>query len=310
VGDGVRVTTDRSIYEAERLVITAGAWNSNMVPGLERLAIPERQVLAWFQPDKPEYFRPDNFPVFNLLVDEGRYYGFPVHGVPGFKIGKYHHFMEHGPADLMEREEHDADELMLRAFTDRYFPDAAGPTMTLASCMFTNTPDGHFIIDTVPDAPQVSYAAGFTGHGYKFASVIGEIMGDLAIQGYTRHDIDLFRADRFNRDGSLRPHVDRSRDHIRERRIREVFHPIDPEERFRMRYETGQALGLDERLRLPALRRREMRGTRMRGDGVRGGGMRQPRSRRFHMDRSGYGSRYYQEPGEFLWDDEEVRPFW
>lgn len=197
LGDGVQVITERAQYEADRLIITAGAWNSQLLPILQGLAVPERQVLAWFQPRRPEFFGQDRFPVFNLLVEEGRYYGFPVHGVPGFKVGKYHHFQEHMDADHLERQPRAEDEQMLRAFTDRYFPQASGPTMTLKACMFTNTPDSHFIIDSYPGCPQVSFAAGFSGHGYKFASVIGEILGDLAISGRTRHPIDLFRLDRF-----------------------------------------------------------------------------------------------------------------
>jgi sarcosine oxidase len=196
---GVRVRTDRDEYEADSLVITAGAWDAELMPHLRGLAVPERQVLAWLQPSKPQLFKEDNFPVFNCLVEEGRFYGFPVHGVPGFKFGKYHHFQEVGHPDqllLNENEPSARDEIMLRDFASRYFPDGTGPTMTLAACMFTNTPDGHFIIDQHPNLPQVFYASPCSGHGYKFASVIGEIMADLGERGETRWDIGLFRADR------------------------------------------------------------------------------------------------------------------
>ena len=77
---GVRVHTNRGVYEADKLVITAGAWDGELVDVLDGLAVPERQVLAWLQPTNPERFRPENFPVFNLLVDEGRFYGFPEIG--------------------------------------------------------------------------------------------------------------------------------------------------------------------------------------------------------------------------------------
>jgi sarcosine oxidase len=197
LGDGVRVRTERGVYEAERLVITAGSWNSQMLPFLRGLAVPERQVLAWLQPERPEMFLPERFPVFNLLVPEGRYYGFPVFGVPGFKFGKYHHFEEHGDPDHLSLDPTREDEEMLREFASRYFPAGAGPTVSLKGCLFTNSPDGHFIIDLHPQHPQISYAAGFTGHGYKFASVMGEIMAELAIRMNTRHNIDLFRLDRF-----------------------------------------------------------------------------------------------------------------
>ena len=93
-----------------------------------------------------------------------------------FKIGLYHHFNETGRPEQLDHDVYWEDEEVLRECTSKYFPQAAGPTMTMASCMFTNAPDGHFIIDLHPQYPQVSYASACTGHGYKFASVIGEIM--------------------------------------------------------------------------------------------------------------------------------------
>jgi sarcosine oxidase len=195
---GVRVTTEGATYEAERLVICAGAWTRNLVPPLAALAVPERQVLAWLRPKVPELFEPDRFPVFVLDVEEGAYYGFPLHEGHGFKFGWYHHFREPIDPDDPDRTTRPADEAALRAFAERYFPDGAGPTEMLKACIFTNSPDEHFIIDRLPDSPQVSVAAGFSGHGYKFCSVVGEVMADLATQGATRHDIGLFRLDRFD----------------------------------------------------------------------------------------------------------------
>jgi sarcosine oxidase len=205
ITDGVRVVTDRGSYEADRLVVTAGAWNASLLPVLGPYAVPERQVLAWFQPDRPELFTPDRFPVFNMITDEGRFYGFPVFGIPGFKIGKYHHFEEQGLPESLDREPHWTDEAVLREFTARHFPQAAGPTMTLRSCMFTNTPDNHFIIDVHPEYPQVSFASACSGHGFKFGSVVGEILADLAERGQSRHNIELFRLDRFTGRPSDRP---------------------------------------------------------------------------------------------------------
>jgi sarcosine oxidase len=196
-GDGVQVTTGRGTYRADRLVITAGAWARRLVPRLEALAVPERQVLAWLQPTRPELFAPERFPVFLIDVDDGSYYGFPVHDVPGFKFGRYHHLREPIDPDDPDRSTRPADEAVLRGFAERYFPDGAGPTVMLKACIFTNSPDEHFIVDTLPDAPHVSVAAGFSGHGYKFCSLIGEALADLATDGATRHDIGLFRLDRF-----------------------------------------------------------------------------------------------------------------
>jgi len=196
-GDRVRVKTTRGSYEAGSLVISAGAWASKLVPQLRASARPERQVLAWFQPRKLERYLPGSFPVFNLLVEEGRYYGFPVYGVPGFKVGKYHHLEEQVDPDSLDRECTERDEEVLRSFTRRYMPDAAGPTMSMKACMFTNTPDEHFVIDLHPEHRNVSIAAGFSGHGFKFCSVVGEIMADLATNRQTHHDIRMFKVGRF-----------------------------------------------------------------------------------------------------------------
>ena len=194
---GVQVETAAGRYEAGNLIITAGAWAGALVPRLQSLAIPERQVLGWFQPLRPQLFTLDRFPVFNLAAPEGRYYGFPVFGVPGFKIGRYHHLDEATTPETIDRELHDRDEAILRLAVRRYFPDADGPTTALRTCMFTNTPDEHFLIDTPPDQPQVVFAAGFSGHGFKFASAVGEILADVAHEGHTDTDISMFSLSRF-----------------------------------------------------------------------------------------------------------------
>lgn len=196
-GDGVKVKTDKGEYTAESLVICAGAWAYKLVPGLAELAVPERQVLGWFQPLQPQLYKPGVFPVWGLEVEDGRFYGFPSYGIPGFKLGRYHHLGEQVDPDTMDREPNADDEEVLKEFTRRYFPDAAGPTLALKTCMFTNTPDEHFILDRLPDYPQVSIAAGFSGHGFKFCSVVGEIMADLSQSGSTSHDLSLFSLDRF-----------------------------------------------------------------------------------------------------------------
>ena len=196
-GDGVRVETARGSYEAGSLVFSAGAWTGPLLPSLDDLLTPERQVMGWFQPLRPELFAPDALPVVIGEFEEGNYYSFPVFGVPGFKIGKFHHLNEATTAEDLDRNCRDEDEAALRQAVARYFPDANGPTMALRACMFTNSPDEHFIIDALPGAPNVFFAAGFSGHGFKFCSVVGEIMADLATQGETAHDISLLRLDRF-----------------------------------------------------------------------------------------------------------------
>jgi sarcosine oxidase len=197
IADGVRVRTERGEYEASKLVITAGPWIRELVAPLRGLAEPERQVLAWLQPTAPEKFALGRFPVFNGLFDEGRFYGFPVFGIPGFKFGLYHHLGEQVDPDAMEREPNARDEAVLRAFAEKYFPEGAGPTMALKSCIFTNSPDEHFTIDFHPEARQVVFASACSGHGFKFCSVVGEILADMAMDGGTRHDVGLFELARF-----------------------------------------------------------------------------------------------------------------
>lgn len=200
IPSGVRVQTTKGSYEAEQIIVSAGAWMGKLIPQFAPVSVPERQVLAWFQPVTPDLFRPANFPVFNLTVDEGRYYGFPVFSIPGFKVGRYHHREETIDPDSWEREPDNADERILRNFTARYFPAANGPVMTMRSCIFTNTADEHFVIDRLESDGRVIVASPCSGHGFKFCPVVGEILADLAIEGSSRHDISLFRLSRFSRD--------------------------------------------------------------------------------------------------------------
>lgn len=152
--NGVTVTTTRGTYHAERLVLCTGAWIAQHSGILTDLSVPERQVLGWFQPQKPDLFTPDRFPVFNLENEHGRWYGFPSYGIPGFKIGRYRHRGETGTPESFDWEPAPGDEKLLLDEVQRTFPKAAGPVMSLRVCMFTNTPDGHFIIDRTPDHPR------------------------------------------------------------------------------------------------------------------------------------------------------------
>ncbi|MCY3778788.1 MAG: N-methyl-L-tryptophan oxidase [Chloroflexi bacterium] len=193
----VQVRSDAGSYSAEKLVICGGPWTSKFVPQLVGMAVPERQAVIWLETKQPEFFAPERFPVWNGQVDEGRYYGFPEFnpsgGTPGMKFGRYHHREEVVDPDTVDRAAQAEDEALLREFAERYFPAGAGKTLNMVVCMFTNTADEHFVLDTLPDAPQVSIAAGFSGHGFKMASVVGEVMADLAQNGATGQDIELHR---------------------------------------------------------------------------------------------------------------------
>jgi sarcosine oxidase len=196
---GVKVWTDWASYEAKKLVISAGPWLAKLVDSAARIVNTERQALAWFQPLRLDLFLPERFPVFNLELDGARYYGLPVFGVPGFKVGKYHHLHQPIDPDDPRRDVFPEDEHLLRDFASRYFPDGAGPTMALRACIFTNTPDEHFILDHHPEFPEVLIASPCSGHGFKFSSVVGEIMADLVQKAETRHDISMHRLARFEK---------------------------------------------------------------------------------------------------------------
>ena len=196
-GAGIIVHTARAEYTAERFVICAGPWAARLVPSLSGMAVPERQVIGWFRPAHPELFAPERFPIFVNEVAGGTFYGFPIHTIPGFKLGRFHHLQEQVDPDTIDRAIRAADEGLLRDHVRSCFPDADGEMIEAATCMFTNTPDEHFVIDLHPEMPDVVVAAGFSGHGFKFCSVVGEVLADLALEGTTGHDTKLFRIDRF-----------------------------------------------------------------------------------------------------------------
>jgi sarcosine oxidase len=195
-GGKVQVRTDKGRYDAGQLVLAAGPWMPSIAPSLAGALTTERQVVGWFETNRPEIFAPGAFPVFVLDADEGRFYGFPETRTPGFKIGKYHHRGERIDPETMDRECRAEDERALREAVARYFPDANGPLLRSDACIFTNTPDEHFLIDRDPSNPEVLLVSPCSGHGFKFCSVVGEIVADLVQRGATRHDISLFRRSR------------------------------------------------------------------------------------------------------------------
>ncbi len=190
---GFRVETAHGTCEARQLVFTAGAWTSRLVPEFASLCRPERQVMLWTQPLDAAAYEPERFPVFILHASAGRFYGFPNDRGEGFKIGKYHHRREPVPdPDRLDRACSPEDEATVRRGVARYFPDANGPTRRMAACMFTNSPDGHFVLDRHPTVDDVFVAAGFSGHGYKFCSVIGRVMADFCLGEEGKWEVEGF----------------------------------------------------------------------------------------------------------------------
>lgn len=196
-GNGVRVETDGEWYRADRLVIAAGPWASEMLAGLTLPLRVRRVVNVHFAPDEPARFAPAHCPVYLWDVPEGQYYGFPHLPGQGVKFGR--HDVEDPCTPRTIRRTVDAAEIdALRTALNRYLPGAASAVLWTLTCMYTLTPDLHFVLDQHPAYPQVVYGAGFSGHGLKFASAIGEVLADLAMTGTTGHTIDFLAASRFS----------------------------------------------------------------------------------------------------------------
>ncbi len=193
---GVVVRTERGTYSAGRLVITSGGWIADAVPALASKVSTVRQAIGWFTTRRPELFREGAFPVFILSVEEGAFYGFPLYEHPGFKLGGPHFGREPMDPRDDDRTPSPRQVALIRECLRRYIPDAAGDPLTLKGCVYTVSPDEDFIIDAVPGVPQAVFASCCSGHGFKFASAIGEILADLSTSGQSAFDLSPFSLDR------------------------------------------------------------------------------------------------------------------
>jgi sarcosine oxidase len=197
VGDGVEVTTGKGTYRAAKLVVTAGAWAMRLLADIGVPLAVMRQTLLWFDvASRAAEFRRDNFPIFIADVAGGPFYGLPAIDRSGLKVARHYNAPELPNPDGVNWEVNDADVSAMRPLLDAYLPGVGAFTRGQV-CMYTVTPDKHFVIDVHPAQPRVSVACGFSGHGFKFAPTVGEILADLAEEGRTRHEIGMFSARRF-----------------------------------------------------------------------------------------------------------------
>ena len=197
----VRIITDRGAVEAGAAIIAAGPWTGSLLPWLAVPLRVTREVMAWFEPADAKLLAGDQFPVFIIESRHGMHYGMPpsVGDGGGIKIAKHHHRNETVDPDSCDRTVSAADEALIRAAVADHLPAANGRMIAAKTCLYTMTPDGDFLIDRLPGAPHVVVASPCSGHGFKFAPVIGEVLADLALTGDTRHDISRFRMTRFER---------------------------------------------------------------------------------------------------------------
>lgn len=206
-GEGVTVRTALGNYRASRLVITPGAWAPELLAGMRLPLSVERMVFHWFTPDFDAIPQPawseEQHPIYVEQTGENlQIYGFPMTDGPegGFKLG---FFREGTPttANTIDRSIYPAENVRMQARARELFPHLSGEVVQAKTCLYTVTPDEHFIIGLHPEHPQVSVACGFSGHGFKFVPVVGEILADLALTGETAHPIELFDPQRSSLQG-------------------------------------------------------------------------------------------------------------
>ena len=200
--NGVTVRTTSGTHTAAKLILCAGAWSGDLLRLPDVPLTVTRQVLGWVRPGQPALFQHGDFPVWNIDPNgdgdlTGIYYGFPMRG-DTLKLAR-HHPGTPMPADAVTDETFPADEEEILLPLRRYLPGALGQVRSIKVCKYTNSADGHFIVDRHPESERVHFACGFSGHGFKFASVIGKVLSELALDGKTERPIGFLGLSRFCR---------------------------------------------------------------------------------------------------------------
>lgn len=194
---GVLIETENENIRIGRLLISAGAWITTLVPELDLPLRVERQVMHWFEPHPEAQTDANDWPVYAWEFVQGQFfYGFPLHrGL--LKVAFHHGGAKADHPDHIERDVNERDVSELRDVLERFLPDAKGPRNRSCVCLYTNTPDGHFLIDRHPNYPQVWLASPCSGHGFKFASAIGELLACRLTDAEVGFDLSPFRLSRF-----------------------------------------------------------------------------------------------------------------
>ncbi|OXM86208.1 N-methyl-L-tryptophan oxidase [Paenibacillus rigui] len=198
VSQGVAVhTLDKGTYTAKHVVLSLGAWFGVLQDTIRLPIRAVRKAVAWFEAEEP-MFDVERFPGFTIGGGDGGYYGFPSSCGSGVKIGRHDGGQAWLPGEAFEPFGHYAeDEQDVRRALEMFMPRAAGRVLRGAVCKYEMTPDEHFIIDRHPDNERIVLAGGFSGHGFKFASAIGEMISDLVTKGSTGFDVTPFALSRF-----------------------------------------------------------------------------------------------------------------
>ena len=193
----IRIKTSKAEYETAKMVICAGAWNSKILTELDLPLTVKRKTLAWLEADQPEQFQVGKFPIFLADTPSGLLYGFPISGRSGLKIANHNSAGPPTDPDHVDREFHEADANDAKEFASKHLNGISTNLLEGRICLYTLTPDENFIIDLHPENQNIAVAAGFSGHGFKFAPVVGEILSNLILKGETDYPLDKFRFSRF-----------------------------------------------------------------------------------------------------------------
>jgi len=201
--NGVEVQTETEVYGCDRIVLTAGSWARGLLAE-QGIDLPLKIMpcqLGFYQPKNSADFEPGKFPVFFAHMNGD--YGEMPYGIPhedpsiGVKITTFYGWdTVDKPSEVDYTPSQEWTE-RIRGFAQQYIPDAAGPLLATRRCLYTLTPEKHFIVDQHPHHPQVVIGAGFSGHGFKFTTLMGKMLADLAVEGSTPHDTSLFKVTRF-----------------------------------------------------------------------------------------------------------------
>lgn len=194
---GVIVGTNKGSYTADRLIITGGPWNTKLLGELGTSLKLFRTIQYWFKASA-DFDVKTGIPCFAFHTDDDFYYGFPM--LDGKTIKVAAHFSKHAISDPAEKNIHEVptDELKhVQKFLKEHLPKVSTSLDRFSPCIYTMTPDEHFIIDRHPQNDRITFAGGFSGHGFKFSSVIGEILADLSMTGITKHPIEFLKLRKF-----------------------------------------------------------------------------------------------------------------
>jgi sarcosine oxidase len=192
----ITVETTRGRHTAERLVITAGPWAGRWLGELGVSLVVRRKPLFWFATESPAYRAADGCPAFLYETPQGVFYGFPEIDAGQIKIAEHSGGQIVSDPLMVDRGVDVADQARLESFIAEFLPAVSRRRTNHVVCMYTMSPDEHFIVDRLPSDERISFAAGLSGHGFKFAPVLGEALADLALAGHSGLPIEFLNCRR------------------------------------------------------------------------------------------------------------------